>query len=159
MKPRLLVAEPDPTLAVIFPRFLRRHGYEVDVASEGLECLEQMRRAAPQVLVLSAELLWGGCDGVLARIRENVDVPWVPVVLISTAAYTQHDIQLMMPPIVQSLLKPFSLTSLLHAIRSAASCREGEIRKRLDASAPRDGFATSTNGASAVNQLSPKDVS
>src|SRR5262245_16120199 len=87
MKPCLLIAESDPAFAAIYQRFLSRYGCAVVSASGGLECLEKLRRTSPEVLVLSGELLWGGSDGVLAQLREEDDLPSVPVILVGTEEY------------------------------------------------------------------------
>jgi DNA-binding response OmpR family regulator len=37
----------------------------------GLECIESLRAAVPEVLVLELNLLWGGEDGVLSMIGDE----------------------------------------------------------------------------------------
>src|SRR5262245_32103252 len=99
-------------------QLLARHGYDVQTALGGLECLCKLRCFAPHALVLSVELLWGGSGGVLARLRDG-ELPAVPVVLVSTDERCQDAAALSGPPVRRCLLKPFSLDTLLDSIRSA----------------------------------------
>jgi len=40
-------------------------GHDVSLADGGVACVQQLRLRAPELLLLEAPLLWGGCDGVL----------------------------------------------------------------------------------------------
>ena len=53
-------------------------------ARDGLACVAQLREFRPAVLVLDPALPWGWGDGVLARMREEADIPTVPVILLFT---------------------------------------------------------------------------
>jgi DNA-binding NtrC family response regulator len=126
MKPMLLIAEGDAELCDMYQRFLTELGYEVETASDGLECLAKLRRAMPAVLVLDRELRWGGGDGVLAWLREQDVAPTLPVVLTATAGYSLDLAADIQPPVVQFLPKPFGLTTLLESVRAAVVKKESE---------------------------------
>ncbi len=64
---RLLIADSDPALADIYQSFFSNDGHDVEMAADGVQCLESIRQHLPDVLVLEYELPWGGGDGVLAR--------------------------------------------------------------------------------------------
>jgi DNA-binding response OmpR family regulator len=85
MKCTLLIAEGDAELCEVYRRFFTERGYEVETASDGLDCLAKLRRATPAALVLDRELRWGGGDGVLAWLREQSEAFTLPVVLTTTA--------------------------------------------------------------------------
>ena len=70
MSIRVLVAEREAVHAEVYSRFLLGLGYQVETASDGLECVRKLQTARPRLLVLAWELLWGGADGVLDWIRE-----------------------------------------------------------------------------------------
>jgi DNA-binding response OmpR family regulator len=127
MKPLLIIADDDAELLALSQRFLSARGYNVETTSDGLDCLEKLRRLAPEVLVLDLELRWGGGDGLLARLREESTRPWIPVVLTATAGYPQDLAAFIEPPVVDYLPKPFALTALLDRVRSAvATTRRGQ---------------------------------
>jgi DNA-binding response OmpR family regulator len=66
MNQTLLIAEGDAELCDVYRRFFARQGFDVETASDALDCVEKLRRVPPAVLVLDWELRWGGGDGVLA---------------------------------------------------------------------------------------------
>ena len=113
---RLLVADSDASLADIYRRYFSKHGYEVGIASSGLECLDEILGA--DVLILEFELLWGGGDGVLARMREEPLMPEIPVVLVSDKT-NHHWPAMLTPPVVECVRRPFRFATLLEAVRAA----------------------------------------
>jgi two-component system, OmpR family, response regulator ResD len=72
---RILVVEDEPTVADIVDRYLRRDGYEVSLASDGLRALEEYDRFQPDLVVL--DLMLPGLDGmeVCRRIRSRASTP------------------------------------------------------------------------------------
>ena len=68
---RILIADPDRFLLASYSRHLRERGVNVSTAATGLECIERLRDAVPDVLVLDPALPWGGGDGVLAVVHEE----------------------------------------------------------------------------------------
>jgi DNA-binding response OmpR family regulator len=134
MKRIVLVAEGDTELCDVYRTFLTGRGHEVETATDGLDCLEKLRRLNPAVLVLDLDLRWGGGDGVLAWLRERPS-PWLPVVLTATAGCPDGVAKFLEPPVVDYLPKPFTLKALLASVRSALAGGQEAARKASDASA------------------------
>jgi DNA-binding response OmpR family regulator len=80
---RVLIADPDESLLASYREALTREGCEVATATDGLDCMAKLRSFAPDVLVLEPTQLWGGGDGVLARMHEEADVPPAKVLILS----------------------------------------------------------------------------
>lgn len=78
---RVLIADADHDLLLSYQESLGERGFNVDTATSGLECVSHLRRYPPHVLILDPSILWGGGDGVLALMREENDVPAVPVLV------------------------------------------------------------------------------
>ncbi len=121
MNQTLLIGDGDTELCKLYRLFFATYGYEVEIARDGLECLEKLRRLKPLALVLDLELKWGGSDGLLAWLREEKIAPPIPVILTATAGYLQDLAEFVEPPIVDYLSKPFPLTFLLELVRSAVA--------------------------------------
>lgn len=119
MKPTLLIAEADNELQAAYRMFFKIHNYEPITTIDGLDCLMKLRRVKPAVLLLDTDLRWGGSDGVLAALREEDQVPWVPVILTTTGETPQRLTELARPPVLRCLRKPFSLKLLLESVRTA----------------------------------------
>jgi DNA-binding response OmpR family regulator len=79
MKPAVLITNGNAELCRICCYFLRKCSYEVEAAADALDCLAKLHSVKPAVLVLDLELRWGRSDGVLACLREESQMPWVPV--------------------------------------------------------------------------------
>jgi CheY-like chemotaxis protein len=116
MTTRLLVAEPSSTMAELYRQAFSAAGYEVVTASGGLECLVKLREDTPDLLVLDLDLPWGGGDGVLTMMREDEDIPRIPVVVTANSRHDEAMTERLTPPVVQYVQKPFSLATLLTSI-------------------------------------------
>lgn len=134
MKPLLLIAEGNPELCEVYRKFLAERsflverGYDVGTATNGLKCVEKLRRLKPMVLVLDRELRWGGGDGVLAWLREQSDTTDVSVVLTTSVLNTSTDIfRDFQPPVVKFLRKPFTMAALLDGVCIAIAERDAAV--------------------------------
>jgi len=119
MNPILLIADGDMPRRDLYSRLFTDRGYVVETATGGLQCLAQLRRLRPAVLVVHSDLPWGGGGGVLARMREDSDLPAVPVVLVGTTGISPSDI--LRSRVVACLLKPFRLETLIEAVSAASA--------------------------------------
>ncbi len=126
MSRTLLIAESDAELCDLYAMFFTEYGYEVETATDGLDCLEKLRRLSPSVLLLDQELHWGGGDGVLAWLREQRPRPDIPVVLTTQADYPPDVLSEFEPPVVKFLPKPFAVGLLLETVHTAATERRQE---------------------------------
>lgn len=111
---RMLIADADETYLEILQSYFWDRGCEVEIAADGLECMAILREFVPEVLVVERDLLWGGCEGVLALMQATAKLTDIPVVLVTNG---DHDI----PPqtnrlIATRLAKPFRLHDLLKRI-------------------------------------------
>ena len=111
----LILAETDQALRAAHRSYLARHGFQVETVEDGLECVAKLRELVPDLLVLDLDLPWGGGDGVLGMMREDPRLHPVQVVLTSTVTGRRAFADLISPPVIKTLNKPFPLTSLLEA--------------------------------------------
>lgn len=115
---QLLIADSDAAVMERCAHYFGNRGYQVELATHGLECLEALKRLPRDVLVLERELLWGGGDGVLAYLREGHFV-WPETVIVTSsepAIVTQPSLQ---APVKAVLKRPFSVAALFHAVHRA----------------------------------------
>jgi CheY-like chemotaxis protein len=80
---RILIADNDEVLLELIEPYLRKRGHEAQFASQGLECVACLHRSTPDVIVLSHDLLWGGCHGILAELQDDPLLSRIPVILIA----------------------------------------------------------------------------
>jgi CheY-like chemotaxis protein len=129
MRLRVLMADGDSILLSLYRAFLSTEALDVRTASTGLECLEQLRRWRPDVLVLDAELPWGAGAGVLEVMREDPTLPEVPVLLLAAnpGAATEEATSLRDYAL---LIKPVPPSMLVGVIRTLAESGWGETVRR-----------------------------
>jgi DNA-binding response OmpR family regulator len=72
---RILVIEDEPMVAEVVERYLRRDGYDVELAHDGMSALDSFERLQPDLIVL--DLMLPGLDGmeVCRRVRGRSGVP------------------------------------------------------------------------------------
>jgi DNA-binding response OmpR family regulator len=118
MKPRLLATDSDPLLLGIYRTYFPRFGFDVVTAGDGLQCVRLLREFAPDALILSLELLWGGGDGVLSCFRDGGRMRPLPVVLTINGLDPAKADRLLAPPVVKMLEKPFRLRDLRASVEA-----------------------------------------
>ena len=82
MSLRVLIADDDAVQVADFRTHL--DGVETRMVMSGLECLDQLRRWRPDILVIDADLPWGSGLGVLAVMREDPEIAPLPVLLLAS---------------------------------------------------------------------------
>jgi DNA-binding NtrC family response regulator len=127
--PAILIADADQDLCDLFEQFFSHQGWQVRTFGGALECLAQLRQCPPQLLILDADLPWGGADGLLAVMRDDPALARVPVILTSTEGSLEAHPRLLSPPVVQVLEKPFPLAALLERAHSAVETRQPGQKK------------------------------
>jgi len=112
--------------------YLTGRGFDVEVASNGLECLALLREVRPDVVVLNWELPWGGGDGVLTVLQEEFRL--LPVVLstrnLSTVSRTVRYDGII--EVISRPLRPREVyTGILNALRRSENLCETISDARL----------------------------
>jgi DNA-binding response OmpR family regulator len=80
--PRYVIADHDASFRDECRRSLAARGYQVKVAADGQQCMQQCQAKSPTVLLLDAELFWDRDVGVLEWLRQQADPNLVTVLLV-----------------------------------------------------------------------------
>ena len=126
---RVLVVDDDPAVSGALNRALRLEGYEVGLAVDGPEALEEIAIRPPDALILDIGLpVIDGLD-VCRRLRAaNNDTP----VLMLTARDAIHDrVQGLDAGADDYLVKPFALAELLARLRALLRRRPDDAGEEL----------------------------
>ncbi|MCL4305127.1 response regulator [bacterium] len=119
---RILVVDDDPNIRQMLRSMLEREGYEVDVASNGLECMRRFE-AAPADLVIT-DIIMPEQEGIETIRRLRAEYPESRIIAISGGGRIGPSDYLSMAKLigaVSTLSKPFDRKDLLEAIRGALS--------------------------------------
>jgi len=136
---RVLIADADQALSLSYAVALERSGFDVDVAiaSNGLRCVDQLRKCRPHVLVLDPSILWGGGDGVLALMREESEVPAVPVLVHQSPGNGEASEDLDFPVCARAC-KPLPPEKMVSMIWQLANGRRARQRKSTETESDAD---------------------
>lgn len=108
---RVLYAGEDVELEKQLQSYLNHGGHRFQIAHNGLGCMNLLRESRQDILILEQSILWGGSEGVLARISEDSDLYPIPVVLLSSHRTFSNLHGLL--EFVTHLAKPYRLRALM----------------------------------------------
>jgi CheY-like chemotaxis protein len=112
----LLVEDEDSLRAIVADRLVY-YGFEVRTARDGHECLDAVRQAIPDLILLDLRI--PGIDGwtVMARLRERW--PSIPVVILSASSERDAAQKATAQGAAAYLLKPFEPDELKKTVFQA----------------------------------------
>ena len=85
-KPKLLVVDDSISIRKYVQRFLDRMGYEVEVASDGMEALTIMGRMKFDAVITDLEMpVMHGYD-LMAEMRKSLELMNIPVIVLTSRA-------------------------------------------------------------------------
>jgi len=128
MSERILVVDDEPDVVELIGFNLRRHGYEVVSAHNGLEALLKARRVQPDLVVL--DVMMDGMDGLSACeiLRAQPSTRNIPVIILTAAAGEMARLNSVAAGAVDFMTKPFSPLELITKVRrilAAAAMNSG----------------------------------
>src|SRR5881227_3035709 len=114
-KTTVLTADDDPQLLRLVMRNLQLEGYEVLMASDGKQALEQIEAHQPDLVLL--DVMMPKLDGftVCQRVREFSSVP---IIIVTARGQDQDKVRGLDLGADDYLTKPFSVEELLARVRS-----------------------------------------
>lgn len=116
---RVLFADKDREFSEIAHDYLRRHGYEVGLATNGTEYASELSKHVPDVVVLQHGMVPHNASKPLTELRRNRRQSGIPVILIDNGCADAP--MLDRPPTAMWLRKPFLLKELLCLLRKCES--------------------------------------
>lgn len=128
-RPRVLIVEDEPAVAMLLQMLLDEHGWDGVIAHNAEEAFACMDREAFDAMTL--DLMLPDVDGIslFRRLRQRPDGKALPVVVISaTTAQGRQELNGDAVGVVDWLDKPISQTRLRDALRRALQGNEGPAR-------------------------------
>lgn len=120
---RILIAEDEANIVESLSYILRRADFDVEVASNGLDALDRLRRAAFSALILDVMLPEMNGFDVLRAVRADRTLHELPVIVL-TAKGQARDRQVAEEIGASAFItKPFSNAELVERVRDLAQTR------------------------------------
>lgn len=122
--PLVLVVDDSITVRRVTQRLLKREGYRVTLASDGLDALEKLQEERPAVVLSDIEMpRMDGFD--LARnIRGDANLSDLPIIMITSRIAVKHREHAKQLGVDHYLGKPYSEDELLGLVRSYCTDKE-----------------------------------
>ena len=113
---KILVVDDERAVRESLRRALALEGYDVDLAADGEEALESVRRAEPDALIL--DVLMPGVDGleVCRRLRRSGSK--VPILMLTARDAIENRVEGLDAGADDYVTKPFALEELLARVRA-----------------------------------------
>lgn len=120
---RILVVDDTADNLFLIQTVLQAEGYEVDVALNGKDALSQISVKPPDLLLL--DVMMPGMHGyeVVQRIRENTNLPFIPIILITGCEQSVMSEEFDLPT-EGFISKPIEFDELLNQVSSILSMKD-----------------------------------
>lgn len=115
----ILVVDDEPNYLIVLSELLKDEGFEVFIASSGLEGLKIIEDVDLDVVITDMQM--PGMNGMEFLIEVKKRVPDLPVVIITAFAEVDKAVEAMQNGAINYLAKPFSNDELIITINKAAS--------------------------------------
>jgi two-component system, OmpR family, response regulator MprA len=113
---KILVVDDERAVRESLRRALALEGYEVDLAADGEEALENVRRAEPDALIL--DVLMPGVDGLEVSRRLRRSGSKVPILMLTARDAVENRVEGLDAGADDYVTKPFALEELLARVRA-----------------------------------------
>ncbi len=117
-RPRVLVVEDDPSLAVMLRYNLEKLGYQVEEAADGQEALLRVAEQAPDLLLLDWMLPSLSGIEVCRQIRRRPQTRDLPIIMLTARTEEQDSIRGLNTGADDYITKPFSMEALAARVRA-----------------------------------------
>jgi two-component system, HptB-dependent secretion and biofilm response regulator len=116
----VLVVDDHPQAQVLLTRFLKRMGYRVETAANGLEAVNAVSRVRPDIILMDLTMpVMGGYEAT-EQIRAAANDRWIPIVFLSATPDSAALIRALERGADDYLVKPISYTVLRAKMRAVA---------------------------------------
>src|ERR1035437_10343806 len=114
----ILVADDEDAMVLMLREALQRVHYEVVVAHNGEEAIEQLRKSPPDLVLLDVKMPKMSGFDVCRQIKSDIFLRHIPVMLLTAQAGTTNKVTGLEQGADDYLTKPFDLAELIARIRT-----------------------------------------
>ena len=114
---RILVVDDDVSLRLLLDYRLAKEGYDVVLAANGLDALEQVEAHIPDLIILDLDLPRLDGLGFLRRLRSEESTSSIPVLVLTAYGFEQNRSKSLDLGASAFMVKPFSPRALIDDLR------------------------------------------
>ena len=114
----VLVVDDSPSVRRVVGNMLKQHGWEVQMARDGVEALEMITRETPAAVLLDVEMPRMDGYELIATVRAQEQYRTLPLVMLTSRAAAKHQQRAMQLGATAYLVKPYQDEELLNILNS-----------------------------------------
>jgi CheY-like chemotaxis protein len=113
---KIMIVDDEPDIITIIGKVLRRNGYEVITAVDGLQCLKKLENELPDLILL--DNVMPNMDGktVLSKLKASKKTGNIPVIMVTALADQKYITIAQKGGAAEYIVKPFDYTVMLEKI-------------------------------------------
>lgn len=121
---KILIVDDEQDIVVIVGKVLRKNGYEVMAAADGLECIQKVEAEQPDLILL--DNIMPNMDGraVLAKLKASKKTAGIPIIMLTAVADEDYIAAAQKSGAVDYIVKPFDYEVLLGKIAQALKSKK-----------------------------------
>ena len=114
----ILVVDDSPSVRRVVGNMLRQHGWEVQVARDGVEALEMISNETPAGVLLDIEMPRMDGYELMATVRAQEQYRTLPIVILTSRAAAKHQQRAMQLGASAYVVKPYQDEELINILNS-----------------------------------------
>ena len=114
----ILVVDDSPSVRRVVGNMLRQHGWEVQVARDGVEALEMITNETPAGVLLDIEMPRMDGYELMATVRAQEQYRTLPIVILTSRAASKHQQRAMQLGASAYVVKPYQDEELINILNS-----------------------------------------
>jgi DNA-binding response OmpR family regulator len=129
MSKKILIADDSPTVRNIAESMLRKHGYDVLLAENGIKALQTAKLEKPEIMFLDRSLPGLGGEEILKELKQSEDTKYVQVIMFLSKEEEARERELKAMGVKAFLIKPFNPKEMLVQLEDLLYKKEGGSAK------------------------------
>jgi CheY-like chemotaxis protein len=114
----ILVVDDSPSVRRVVGNMLKQHGWEVQLARDGVEALEMITQETPAAVLLDIEMPRMDGYELMATVRAQEQYRTLPIVILTSRAATKHQQRAMQLGANGYLVKPYQDEEMLNLLNA-----------------------------------------
>jgi len=129
VKAKILIVDDDDKNVVLLTIKMKREGYEVASANNGMDALERVRTFMPDVILMDVMMPRMNGYEVLKALKDDESTRYIPVIMLTGLGGVENKVQGFDVGAEDYITKPFSLREVSARVRSLLRVRA--LQKRI----------------------------
>jgi chemosensory pili system protein ChpA (sensor histidine kinase/response regulator) len=117
-QPIVMVVDDSLTVRRVTQRLLTREGYQVMLAKDGVDALEQLQTVTPHLMLVDIEMPRMDGFDLTRNVRDDIRTRHIPIIMITSRTATKHRNYAVELGVNEYLGKPYRETDLLEFVAS-----------------------------------------